>query len=197
MDAPYWRHEKQGIVVQVAGSMSRKNAAQKVGKKGWANGSACGEGQKQGQVMTAGAKWKGGRLSVFVGGSNAVVKWIEMRRRTVLGVFEGHQGGISGLQVLDGTLFTASQDKTIRAWSVSHGKCLQIYSGHLHEVKCMCVSPGGIMVSGGGDVRVWNGETHFLSPISLLLSIYSLKSSFSFSFSFSSVLCNVSRQRCI
>lgn len=43
-----------------------------------------------------------------------------------------------------------------RAWSIGEGRCLQIYSGHLHSVTSICVDRNGVMLSGGGDVRVWS-----------------------------------------
>uniref|UniRef100_A0A0C3TP46 Uncharacterized protein n=1 Tax=Guillardia theta (strain CCMP2712) TaxID=905079 RepID=A0A0C3TP46_GUITC len=75
--------------------------------------------------------------------------------------FNGHQGAITCMQVVDGTLFTGSEDKTVRAWSLDSGLCLQLYQGHLHAVRDLTVFPGArYLCSGsGGDLRVWDVES--------------------------------------
>ena len=52
----------------------------------------------------------------------------------------------------------SDRDSCRRAWSVSTGQCLQLYSGHLEAVDCMCASTSGVMLSGGRDIRVWSSE---------------------------------------
>jgi len=53
--------------------------------------------------------------------------------------FGGHSGAISCLTIVDGTLFTGSDDATIRAWALDTGACLQIFQGHLSGVRCVRV----------------------------------------------------------
>uniref|UniRef100_A0A7S0EU85 Guanine nucleotide-binding protein subunit beta-like protein n=1 Tax=Hanusia phi TaxID=3032 RepID=A0A7S0EU85_9CRYP len=101
-------------------------------------------------------------MSVIVGGSLGAESWEFWGGGSArLCAFNGHQGAITCMQVVDGTLFTGSEDKTVRAWSLDSGLCLQLYQGHLHPLRELTVLPGGrFLCSGsGGDLRVWDVET--------------------------------------
>lgn len=136
-----------------------------------------------------------GTLTAFVGGHLGVEMWtfsppqpekeregwgVSARSSTLVRRFNGHQGGISCLVVVHGTLFTGSLDGCIRAWLVDTGDCVQMYQGHLSGVRCMQVLPyallaklgadqgkrnpvqgeaaydGGVLCSGACDLRVWD-----------------------------------------
>jgi WD40 repeat protein len=61
---------------------------------------------------------------------------------------EGHQGEIVGLSISPtGTLFSASQDGTIHAWS-NEGEPLHQWSAHLGGVNALAAIPGGLLSCG-------------------------------------------------
>lgn len=130
-------------------------------------------------------------VTALVGGHLGVEMWelapatagMSGRGSFMVRRFGGHEGPISCLSVLDGTLFTGSEDKTVRAWALDTGACLQIYQGHFSAVRCMQVlsyldvarrqddsdaaattkptsrsAPiaGGILCTAACDLRVWD-----------------------------------------
>src|SRR5439155_338456 len=74
----------------------------------------------------------------------------------------GHEGLISAMVFgPDGTLFTASDDHTIRSWDPTTGAPgLELV--HDHWVRDLAVSPDGSLVAGSSlrnDLRVWDART--------------------------------------
>jgi len=81
---------------------------------------------------------------------------------------EGHEGPINCMVVLpenlndsgnteDVTVATGSGDKTIRLWSLAHGKCTKVIHGHEDTVRTLAVLPHVGIVSGSHDftLKVW------------------------------------------
>jgi len=60
---------------------------------------------------------------------------------------------------LDGgrQLLSASDDTTLRLWSVADGVCEKVLSGHVGDVTCAADCGGGLVISGSRDktLRVW------------------------------------------
>ena len=57
-----------------------------------------------------------------------------------------------------GTLYSASEDKTIRVWRVADGTAAHVLQGHSHRVTALALSPdGSTLYSGSGDhtIRAW------------------------------------------
>ena len=61
-----------------------------------------------------------------------------------------------------GQVFSGSNDKTVREWSLDDGKCVRVFNGHQHRVHCL----GGnlnknTLMSGdrGGNILMWNTVT--------------------------------------
>jgi WD40 repeat protein len=74
----------------------------------------------------------------------------------------GHEGVISAMAFgPDGTLYTASDDHTIRSWNLATG-APGLELGHDHWVRGLAVSPDGALVAGSAlynDLRVWDAKT--------------------------------------
>lgn len=54
--------------------------------------------------------------------------------------------------------FTASEDGTVRVWSLPSGECMAVLEGHDSWVCCLAASDDGtVLASGGGDheIRIW------------------------------------------
>jgi WD40 repeat protein len=74
----------------------------------------------------------------------------------------GHEGTIGAMAFgPDGTLFTASDDHTIRSWAPATGAPV-LELGHTYWVRDVAVSPDGSLVAGSAlrnDLRVWDART--------------------------------------
>ena len=70
---------------------------------------------------------------------------------------------VTGLAALrDGTLASASANKTIRLWDVGARTCVATLTGHTGRVCALAVLPGGLLASGSTDstVRLWDTVRH-------------------------------------
>lgn len=59
----------------------------------------------------------------------------------------------------DQRIYSASKDRTIRAWDIVKFEEIGVMTGHEDEVSCLCVtSDGKKLISGGqdGTLRIWN-----------------------------------------
>ena len=79
-------------------------------------------------------------------------------------ISQGHTKGVNAVAYSpDGTkILSASQDKTIKEWSVSTGKCLQTFEGHKDVVKCIAYHNEGAKILSGsndGTIKEWEVET--------------------------------------
>jgi WD40 repeat protein len=72
----------------------------------------------------------------------------------------GHSDWIRSLAFSpDGkTLLSSSNDKTVRLWDLETGQLLYLLTGHRERVKCVGISPDGLLISCSADaqVRVWD-----------------------------------------
>jgi WD40 repeat protein len=76
-------------------------------------------------------------------------------------VLKGHTSSIySIIQLSDGTLVSASWDKTIRLWNIETSECTKIYTGHTDHVCCVIQLTNGTIASGSHDqtICIWNQE---------------------------------------
>jgi WD40 repeat protein len=76
-------------------------------------------------------------------------------------VLEGHDDTVVALAVgLDGKIYSASHDRTIRVWSGADGTHLRTLQGHTGRVWALAVGLDGKIYSGSSDttIRVWSGE---------------------------------------
>jgi len=91
---------------------------------------------------------------------------------------QGHTDAVRDIAVIDkGHFLSASNDATVRRWSVEKGECLDTYYGHTNYIYSISLipgaSPGSAWVTGGEDrsMRVWEGgeikQTIYLPAISV------------------------------
>lgn len=75
-----------------------------------------------------------------------------------LAIYKGHTGGVNALVFKNNVLYSASDDRTVRAWDVLTGECIAVYEGHNEFVTCLCITNEGVLCSGSADrtVIVWN-----------------------------------------
>lgn len=78
-------------------------------------------------------------------------------------VLVGHNSYLSSCRFLnDDQVLTSSGDATIQLWSVSEGKSVSTYAGHLQDVSCISLAAdGNTFVSGGSDrlCKLWDVRT--------------------------------------
>lgn len=74
------------------------------------------------------------------------------------GSFEGHQASVNAIQIFDGTLYTCSADKLVRAYNLVTRKCEGVFDGHTSKVNCLFVTPthgkSAVLYTGSSDHTV-------------------------------------------
>jgi F-box/WD-40 domain protein 7 len=97
------------------------------------------------------------------GAANASTADASDDQHPVYTIAEGHDEIVWGVDTTATTLFSASADKTIRAWDISSRRCVQVLEEHTRPVLCLavCVKHDKLF-SGSYDctVRVWNLSTY-------------------------------------
>lgn len=79
-----------------------------------------------------------------------------LRTRLCIGVLEGHEGDVCGLDLVGDLLLSCSSDASIRLWSVSMTSCLEVLGGHVGAVHGVALGEGAAVSSGAdGTARVW------------------------------------------
>jgi WD40 repeat protein len=76
--------------------------------------------------------------------------------------FEGHDGGINAVAVLNGRwIISASQDTTLRLWDVETGQERRRFEGHFNPVLAVATLSAQRIISGSADhtVRLWDVQT--------------------------------------
>lgn len=100
---------------------------------------------------------------VASGDNKGVVRFWNLRDKSVISKFKAHSQTISGLAItLDQKrLITASHDGTIKVWDLATGDLLDTWIGHKGPIYSIALSPNGqVLASAGTDgVRLWNAET--------------------------------------
>ena len=141
--------------------------------------------------LQPGTRAQSARVTTLVGGHLGLEMWdlcplvssgSSVRSSSLVRRFDGHLAAITCIAVLDGTLWSGSEDGMLRAWALDTGACLQMYVGHIGPVRSLAVishthlehlraaesgkpaarstlSAGGLVCSGGGDVRIWDMDS--------------------------------------
>jgi WD40 repeat protein len=73
---------------------------------------------------------------------------------------EGHTKSVDSVAISPDGRFalSGSEDKTLRLWELSTGRCIRIMEGHTNDVNSVAISPDGrFALSGSGDntIRLW------------------------------------------
>jgi WD40 repeat protein len=94
-------------------------------------------------------------------GSGCGIEIWNVSTGTRVKVLKGHTHYIwSIIQLSDGTLVSASVDKTIRLWNMETDECTKVHAGHTSYVNCVIQLANGTIASGSDDktIRIWNRE---------------------------------------
>eukprot|EP00656_Telonema_subtile_P005754 TRINITY_DN12631_c0_g1_i1.p2 TRINITY_DN12631_c0_g1~~TRINITY_DN12631_c0_g1_i1.p2 ORF type:complete len:278 (-),score=60.70 TRINITY_DN12631_c0_g1_i1:278-1111(-) len=67
----------------------------------------------------------------------------------------GHTGAVRGLVAAGGGLLTCSEDRTVKQWEVSTGRCVRTFEGHANEVRGVCMDHTGHFYSVGADKQAY------------------------------------------
>ncbi|KAM3917989.1 zinc finger protein 106 [Leptodactylus fuscus] len=82
------------------------------------------------------------------------------------GSFTGHQASVNAIQIFDGTLYTCSADKSVRAYNLVTRQCEGVFEGHTSKVNCLLVTQthgkNAVMFTGSSDhtVRCYSIKSH-------------------------------------
>lgn len=92
---------------------------------------------------------------------------------------EGHTQAVRCiLQLVDGTVASASNDGTIRIWDLNTTKCIRKLEGHTNVVRCIIQLLDGSLVSASWDytIKIWDLKTGLCSKtlVGHIRSIYCL-----------------------
>jgi len=75
-------------------------------------------------------------------------------------IFHGHRAMVCSLVVIGQTVFSGSNDSTIKAWDIKTGKCIATFHGHNGSVRSLALA-GQTLFSGSVDntIKAWNIKT--------------------------------------
>jgi len=126
-------------------------------------------GQMLGKVYKGHTKWisslsweplhKNGECSrIATGSKDGTIRIWDLVHRQCLSVLSGHTGGITCVKWGgEGLLYSASQDRTIKVWSIDsstgHGKLVRTLEGHAHWVNHLSLSTDYVMKLNAYDQR--------------------------------------------
>ena len=83
---------------------------------------------------------------------------VDLIGQTCVRTLTGHTGCVNVLALgPDGTLYSGSDDRTIKVWSTNDGVCVKTLEGHTNWVCALAVAPDGTLYSAlyDGTIKVW------------------------------------------
>jgi LysM repeat protein len=91
-----------------------------------------------------------------------IISW-NMREKSVIHVFEGHEGSITALATCQGMLASAAADVTTRLWDTATGNQLRVLYGHMKSVLSLELGHDWLITgSADEEARVW--KINHISP---------------------------------
>ena len=100
-----------------------------------------------------------GRLAAGCDVSASAVQIVDVDAGAVVAMLRGHVSTVRALALLpDGTLASASEDKTVRVWDVGARACVATLTGHTSHVLSLAVLADGRLASKsiGDEVWLWD-----------------------------------------
>ncbi|MEO9966464.1 MAG: caspase family protein [Reichenbachiella sp.] len=93
-----------------------------------------------------------------------IISTVSVAQDNQLIIRQGHTAAINSVKYApDGkSVYSASDDKSIKMWDVNTGIDINNFNGHTAEVKCMELSENGELLASGdmdGKIFVWNAKT--------------------------------------
>eukprot|EP00667_Euglena_gracilis_P006943 EG_transcript_7007 len=95
-----------------------------------------------------------------LGCSDNVIRLYDSRSTTCVKRLAGHTELVTQLRTVGTLLFSASEDGTVRQWSLEAGACEYTFQGHSASVTGLCLSSDGQLFSGSIDksIRLWDRD---------------------------------------
>ena len=73
---------------------------------------------------------------LFVAGCDPIIRGFNLENGECK-IYQGHNGWVYCLEVLDGKLFSGGDDKTLKIWDIESTKMLEELNGHENGVTCI------------------------------------------------------------
>ncbi len=89
-----------------------------------------------------------------------------MRRGSFIRALVGHKQTVRCVAINEDKVFSASDDKTAKIWSISAGECVHTLMGHTGGIYALAVNvQQGLVSTGSKDttIRVWKVDDEYVA----------------------------------
>jgi WD40 repeat protein len=97
---------------------------------------------------------------VFLGGTDGKIRGFNIHTAAPTALLTGHTDCVNALLAIDGDLYSASDDSSVRLWNNSNWSPYFVFGGHSRCVSSIAVDSTQRLLSAGfdGAVRIWDRE---------------------------------------